>query len=309
MNETLNYNRTKEFFEYYQKMISGSRMHEDTEITPDNVYQEAHKENRDLLLEIMKKCHRPGSNILGVENILELNKLAEQGKSCLILSEHTSNLDVPSLFARFYDHENESLKEIFERFIFIAGTKLNALPMVKLFTEMFSRVVVYAIRSLNEIKNDDERREEVELANKINLKSTRTIGELRNKGYIFFLYATGTRYRPWDPETKKGITAIQGYLKSFDYFCCVSVNGNNMPPEEHEDMTKETVNDDVIVLNFGEVIDSKEYLKKVVEKQECIVSSDCEGKEIFKQCIADTIMNKIEALHNQGEVYRKKFLD
>jgi len=82
-----------------------------------------------------------------------------------------------------------------------------------------------------------------------------------------------------------------------------------MPPEEHEDMTKETVNDDVIVLNFGEVIDSKEYLKKVVEKQECIVSSDCEGKEIFKQCIADTIMNKIEALHNQGEVYRKKFLD
>ena len=308
MNETLNNNRTKEFFEYYQKMISGSKMHEDTEITPDNVYQEAHKENRDLLLEIMKKCHLPGSNIIGVENIIELNKLAEQGNACLVLSEHTSNLDVPSLFARFYDHENESLKEIFERFIFIAGTKLNALPLVKLFTEMFSRVVVYAIRSLNEIKNDDERREEVELANKINLKSTRTIGELRNKGYIFFLYATGTRYRPWDPETKKGITAIQGYLKSFDYFCCVSVNGNNMPPEEHEDMTKETVCDDVIVLNFGEVIDTKEYLKKIIESQECIVSPDCEGKEIFKQCIADTVMNKIDVLHNQGEEYRKQFL-
>ena len=186
MNETLNYNRTKEFFEYYQKMINGSKMHEDTEITPDNVYQEAHKENRELLLEIVKKCHLPGSNIIGVENLIELNKLAEQGKACLILSEHTSNLDVPNLFARFYDHENESLKDIFERFIFIAGTKLNALSMVKLFTEMFSRVVVYAIRSLNEIKNDDERREEVELANRINLKSTRKIGELRNKGLSFF---------------------------------------------------------------------------------------------------------------------------
>jgi len=290
-------------------MISGSKMHEDIEITPDNVYQEAHKENRALLLEIMKKCHLPGSDILGVENIIELNKLAEQGKSCLILSEHTSNLDVPSLFARFYDHENESLKDIFEKFIFIAGTKLNSLPLVKLFTEMFSRVVVYAIRSLNEIKNDEEKRAEVELANRINLKSTRKIGELRNKGFIFFLYATGTRYRPWAPETKKGITAIQSYLSSFDYFCCVSVNGNNMPPEEHEDMTNETVYDDVIVFNFGKVIDSREYLKKLIETQDCTPPDDCEDKELFKQCVADTIMEKIEELHNQGEVYRKKFLD
>jgi len=308
MNKNLNNNRTKEFFEYYQKMISSSKMHEDTEITPDNVYQEAHKENRELLLEIMKKCHLSGSNILGVENILELNRLAEQGKSCLILSEHTSNLDVPSLFARFYDHENESLKEIFERFVFIAGTKLNSLPLVKLFTEMFSRVVVYAIRSLNEIKNDDEKKEEVELANRINLKSTRKIGELRNKGYIFFLYATGTRYRPWAPETKKGITAIHSYLNSFDYFCCVSVNGNNMPPEEHEDMTNETVCDDVVVFNFGEVIETKEYLKNLVESQNCLPPIECEDKDIFKQCVADSIMEKIEKLNVQGEEYRKKYI-
>lgn len=308
MNETLKYNRTAEFFDYYKKMISGSKMHEDTEITPDNVYQEAHKENRELLLEIMKKCHLPGSTILGVENVLELDKLAQQGKSCLILSEHTSNLDVPSLYARFYDHENDTLKEIFERFIFIAGTKLNAFPLVKLFTEMFTRVVVYAIRSLNEIKNDQERKDEVELANKINLKSTRKIGELRNQGYIFFLYATGTRYRPWAPETKKGITAIHSYLNSFDYFCCVSVNGNNMPPEEHEDMTNESVYDDVIVFNFGEVQDTREYLKKVAE-EDCIPPTECEGKEVFKQCVADSIMIKIEDLHIEGEEYRKRFID
>jgi glycerol-3-phosphate O-acyltransferase len=309
MNETLYHNRTVEFFDYYRKMISSSKMHEDTEITPDNVYQEAHKENRELLLEIVKKCHLPGSNILGVENVIELNELAKQGKACLILSEHTSNLDVPSLFARFYDHENETLKETFERFIFIAGTKLNALPMVKLFTEMFSRVVVYAIRSLNEMKNDEEMKDEVELANKINLKSTRKIGELRNQGYIFFLYASGTRYRPWAPETKKGITAIQSYLNSFDYFCCVSVNGNNMPPEEHEDMTKETIQDDVIIFNFGKVMDSREYLKTLIESQACVSSNECEGKELFKQCVADTIMNKIDELHVEGEKYREQFLD
>jgi len=304
----MNYNRTEEFFEYYRQMIGGSKMYEDTEITPDNIYQEAHKENRDLLFEIMKKCHRPGSTILGIENVIALGKLAEQGKSCIILSEHVSNLDVPSLFTRFYDHENESLKGIFERFVFVAGTKLNALPMVKLFTEMFSRVVVYAIRSLNEIKNDEEMKDEVDLANRINLKSTRKIGELRNKGFIIFLFASGTRYRPWDPETKRGIKAIHSYLNSFDYFCCVSANGNNMPPEKHEDMTKETVCDDVIVFNFGEVIDSKEYLKNVTESQNGIISNDCEGKEQLKQFVADTIMGEIDFLHDQAEEYRKSYV-
>jgi len=300
--------RTDEFFEYYRKMISRSKMNEDTEITPDNVYQEALTENRDLLFEIMKKCHKPGSKILGVENIIELSKLAEEGKSCLVLSEHVSNLDVPSLFTRFYDHEDDSLKDIFERFVFIAGTKLNSLPMVKLFTEMFTRVVVYAIRSLNEIKNDEEMKEEVELANRINIKSTRKIGELRNKGYIIFLYATGTRYRPWAPETKKGIPAIHSYLNSFDYFCCVSANGNNMPPEEHEDMTKETICDDVVVFNFGEVQDSKGYLKRILESQDNSVQNDTESKEAQKQYVADSIMNEIENLHEQAEEYRESFL-
>jgi len=173
---------------------------------------------------------------------------------------------------------------------------------------MFSRVVVYAIRSLNEIKNDDEMKEEVDLANRINLKSTRKIGELRNKGYIIFLYASGTRYRPWAPETKRGITAIQSYLNSFDYFCCVSVNGNNMPPEEHEDMTKETIQDDVIVFNFGEVIDSKEYLRTITESQIDIIPSDCEGKEKLKQFVADKIMERIDELHELGEVYREPYL-
>lgn len=308
MSEIITYNRTKEFFEYYRRMVDGSKMHEDTEITPDNVYQEAHKENRELLLEIVTKCHLLGSNILGVENILKLNELAQQGKSCLILSEHTSNLDVPNLFAQFYNHENESLKEIFERFIFIAGTKLNAEPMVKLFTEMFTRVVVYAIRSLNEMKNDEERREEVELANRINLKSTRKIGELRNQGYMFFLYASGTRYRPWAPETKRAISAIYGYLNSFDYICCVSVSGNTMAPEEHEDMTKETICDDVIVFNFGEVLDSKEYVKRVLESPDAPNANDTEGKEQLKQFVADTITDRIDELHAIGDKYRSQFI-
>ncbi len=305
MGENVGRKRTEEFKAYFMRMVPNSKMNEDTSITPDNIYQEAHTANREILLEIISKTHLPGSTILGEENVLRFNELAKQGKSVLILSEHVSNLDVPNLYAQFYNHKNPEFKGIFERFIFIAGTKLNENPVVKLFTEMFTRVVVYAIRSLAELKNCEEAKEELELANKINLRSTRKIGELRSKGYMFILYPAGTRYRPWMPETKKGITAVYGYLNSFDYFCCVSINGNNMPPAEHEDMTKEEVLEDVIVLNFGEVQETKPYLKSFNTDMRNITPAETEAK---KQVIADDIMTKIEQLHEEGEVYRQKFI-
>jgi len=305
MGESVGHKRTAEFQAYFLRMVPNSKMNEDTAITPENIYQEAHIANREILLEIISKTHLPGSCILGEEHVMKIEELASQGKSVLILSEHVSNLDVPNLFAQFYNNKNPKFREIFDRFIFIAGTKLNENPVVKLFTEMFTRVVVYAIRSLAELKNCEEGKEELELAHKINLRSTRKIGELRNKGFMFILYPAGTRYRPWMPETKKGITAVYGYLKSFDYFCCVSINGNNMPPAEHEDMTKEDVLDDVIVLNFGEVQETKPYFESFDIDLKFLSPSEVEAQ---KQIIADDIMAKIDRLHVNAEVYRQKYI-
>ena len=238
---------TSLFFEYTKKMIKNSKMNIDTTITPENIYQLAHKENRDLLFEIIKKSHLPGSTILGIENILKLYTLAQQGKACIVLSEHFSNLDVLSMFTRFYDYPDEKMKEIFEKFIFIAGVKLNENPLVKLYTEMFSRVVIFPIRSLSKMAGKEEHQKQIELAKKINIRSTRKIRELRTQGYVFVMYPAGTRYRPWAPETKRGIKEAASYLNSFDYFCCCSINGNNMLPEQHEDMTGEKYKKDVVI--------------------------------------------------------------
>ncbi|OHD14458.1 MAG: hypothetical protein A2086_09245 [Spirochaetes bacterium GWD1_27_9] len=296
--------KTMKFFEYTKKMMHNSRMNEDCHITPDNVYQVAHTANRDILLDSVRIGHLKGSNVLGVENILKLNELAEQGKSCIVLSEHVSNLDVPSLFARFYDHPNEKLKEIFEKFIFVAGVKLNQNSLVKLYTEMFTRVVIYPIRSLEKM-TDDKHREEVELAKKINMRATRKIAELRNKNQIFVMYPAGTRYRPWQPETKKGIKETTSYLNSFDYFCCASINGNNMPPRDHEDMTREQFLEDVLVFNFGEVKSAKEYITNLSTSQTKFAADD---KENIKQYIVDNIMEEIDILHEKAEEYRKQYL-
>lgn len=295
-----------DFFCYAERMAANSRMNEDTEITPNNVYQPAHKENRELLYKITNKLHLPGSKILGEENIIKLYDLAQQGKSCIILSEHVSNLDVPNMFVRFYNSANPKLKKIFERIIFIAGVKLNEIPLVKLFTEMFSRIVIFPIRSLSKIKESKEHVEKVNLAKKINIRSTRLIKELRSQGNIFLLYPTGTRYRPWDPGTGKGIKEAASYLNSFDYFCFAAINGNNMPPAEHEDMTKEPIKKDVIVFSFGEVRNTKDFINYIIEEQ---YSQSRDDKEKMKEFIVGKIMEGINELHKEAEKYRKPLVE
>jgi glycerol-3-phosphate O-acyltransferase len=286
-------------------MINNSKMNEDTLITPENIFQPAHKVNRDLLFEIVNMSHLEGSTILGVENLIKLYDLAKKGKSCLILSEHVSNLDVPSMFVRFYEYPDDRMKEIFEKIIFIAGVKLNENPIVKLYTEMFTRVVIYPIRSLSEKQDKEEYKDEVDLAKKINLRSTRKIKELREQGNIFVMYPGGTRYRPWKPETKKPVKETASYISSFDYFCCSSINGNNMAPMQHEDMTKEIYEKDVIVFSFGEIKDSKEYVRKIYKDLEGQGITD---KAIMKEKVGDKIMEQIDSLHEEAEKYRSKYL-
>ncbi|MBN2545596.1 MAG: 1-acyl-sn-glycerol-3-phosphate acyltransferase [Spirochaetes bacterium] len=296
---------TRLFFDYAKKMMKNSKMNEDTLITPENIYQPAIKNNRDYLFEIIKMSHLEGSTILGAENLIKLFELAKKGHSCIILSEHVSNLDVPSMFVRFYDHKNDLLKEIFEKIIFIAGVKLNENPLVKLYTEMFSRIVIFPIRSIEKLTNDETQKEKINLAKKINIKSTRKIKELRNAGFLFVLFPSGTRYRPWLPETKKSIKETSSFLKSFDYFCCSSINGNNMLPGEHEDMTKEQFIKDVLVINYGEIKKTKDYIDNILKSADKKITEDTEKS---KQFIGDKIMEEIEQLHNKAEEYRKKFL-
>jgi glycerol-3-phosphate O-acyltransferase len=296
---------TEYFFNQTKVMMHKANIHKDLEITPENVYQEAHKDNRETLFETIMQSHLEGSTILGVENLKELNRLAQEGKSCLILSEHVSNLDVPNLFTRFYDHEDESLRDIFEKLTFVAGVKLNQNHIVKLYTEMFTRVVIYPIRSLGKIATDPAHKAEVDLAKKINIRATRTIAELRNKDRIFVMYPAGTRYRPWMPETKRGIKETMSYINSFDYILFCSINGNNMPPREHEDMTREPYIQDVIVFNFGPVYESKHYIDSVLKQN---TGLDQENKDEVKQYVVDQIMAGIDHLHEDAENYRKQYL-
>ncbi|HPK57235.1 MAG TPA: hypothetical protein PKU84_12140, partial [Spirochaetota bacterium] len=190
------------------------------------------------------------------------------------------------------------MESVFEKLIFIAGVKLNQNPVVKLFAEMFTRVVIFPIRGLSKISG-----EEFDLAKKINLRATKHIMELKNKGNIFVLYPAGTRRRDWDADSMKGMKETMAYLSIFDYFCCCSINGNNMIPQEHEDMTKEAYEEDVIIFSIGEVTKTSEFVKEISEKH-----TEVKDKDEMRQYQVDEIMNRIEALHTQGKLIREKAL-
>jgi len=291
-------NKTDYFLQSIPKMMMNSQMNENNTISPDNVYQPAIKNNRELLAELMRAGHLPGSDVAGYENILKLEKLADEGKSCIIFSEHVSNMDVPSMFIRFKDHPEKRMESVFEKLIFIAGVKLNQNPVVKLFAEMFTRVVIFPIRGLSKISG-----EEFDLAKKINLRATKHIMELKNKGNIFVLYPAGTRRRDWDADSMKGMKETMAYLSIFDYFCCCSINGNNMIPQEHEDMTKEAYEEDVIIFSIGEVTKTSDFVKEISEKH-----PEAKDKDEMRQHQVDEIMNRIETLHTKGKLIREKAL-
>lgn len=291
-------NKTDYFLQSIPKMMMNSQMNENNTISPDNVYQPAIKNNRELLAELMRAGHLPGSDVAGYENILKLEKLADEGKSCIIFSEHVSNMDVPSMFIRFKDHPEKRMESVFEKLIFIAGVKLNQNPVVKLFAEMFTRVVIFPIRGLSKISG-----EEFDLAKKIDLRATKHIMELKNKGNIFVLYPAGTRRRDWDADSMKGMKETMAYLSIFDYFCCCSINGNNMIPQEHEDMTKEAYEEDVIIFSIGEVTKTSDFVKEISEKH-----PDAKDKDEMRQHQVDEIMNRIETLHTKGKLIREKAL-
>lgn len=295
---------TQYFIEFSHKMMKNSNMNEDNIISPDNVFQEAITTNRELLAEMMRKGHLEGSTILGAQNIKNLDTLAQNGKSCIVFCEHVSNLDVPSIFIRFKDYNEKSFIDIFDKFIFIAGLKLNQNPFVKMFAEIFSRLVIYPIRTIHNLELDPTKKEELDLSKKINFSATRKLMELKSKNKIFVLFPTGTRYRSWDPSSAKGMKETMAYLSIFENFCCCSISGNNMQVAKHEDMTNEKFEEDVLVLNFGEVTNSKEFIKKISEE-----NKNCSDKNQLRQIQVDEIMKVIESLHKEGDTYRNKFLN
>ncbi|MCL2558526.1 MAG: 1-acyl-sn-glycerol-3-phosphate acyltransferase, partial [Treponema sp.] len=213
---------TEEFIEEIKIAVSKGRA--STAISKDNVFQKGDAEIVALLDDMVGRLLLPGSGVDGLENLEELLAKAESGKSCLLLLEHYSNFDL-TIFALLARRAGGRGAQVADALVAIAGAKLNEdNPVVAAFAAAYTRVIIYPGHYLKGLEGE-KKRAEAERAMSINRAAMRSLEEVKKDGKLVLVFPAGTRYRPWDPETKRGAREIDSYLRSFDYMCCVALNG------------------------------------------------------------------------------------
>ncbi|MCL1958714.1 MAG: 1-acyl-sn-glycerol-3-phosphate acyltransferase [Spirochaetes bacterium] len=285
------------FHEQVKKALPLSKV--DTVITENNVYQEGNKDILPLLDEMVEYLALPGSGLDGLENLEELMAKAEAGKPCLLLVEHYSNLDL-SIVSTLISKAGGRGKDISNALIAVAGMKLNEdNPIVAAFAGAYTRIVIYPSRSLQEL---DPEKDSAEIArgHAINRAAMKALIRNKYKRKLVLVFPSGTRYRSWDPETKKGVREIDSYIRSFEYMCFVALNGLILHVQK-TDMMNDAVTKDVVRVTVGPVISCDEFR----EKARSAVGEDDDKK----QAVADAIMNELEKMHIAAEEKRKKLIE
>ena len=272
----------------------------DTVITEQNVYQEGDKNILPLLDGMVEYLCLPGSGIDGLENLEELLEKAESGKACLLMVEHYSNLDL-TLLCTLVGMAGGRGKDIADAIIAIAGMKLNEdNPIVAAFASAYTRIVIYPSRSLQHLNPENEKdRAEITRSNTINRAAMKALIRHKYKGKLVLVFPSGTRYRPWDPDTKKGVREVDSYVRSFDYMCFVALNGEVLKVQP-TDMMNDIVEKDIVRVTAGPVVSCDEFR----ENARAATADDDK-----KQAVADAIMAELEKIHIAAEEKRLKLLE
>jgi len=270
-----------------------------TVITEDNVFQEGDTNIMPLLDEMVESLILPGSGIDGLGNIEELFAKAEAGKSCLLMVEHYSNMDLSILFTLLRKAGGRG-NEISDSIIAVAGMKLNEdNPIVAAFAGAYTRIVIYPSRTVQDL---DPEKDKAEIARSvaINRAAMKALIRHKYKGNLILIFPSGTRYRSWDPETKKGVREVDSYIRSFDYMCFVALNGEVLHVQK-TDMLNDVVSKDVVRVTVSPVVSCHEFRESA--------RSAVSDEEDKKQAVADAIMNELEKIHTTAEEKRKRLLE
>lgn len=283
---------------YFSEMMALS--HAPDKIDETNIYQEANHDLEKYMNMILEDNFLPGSGLGNIQYFKEFyDAVSKEGKKGLILMEHYTNLDLPAIIYLLDKHGEDWSKDFSKKIVAVAGMKLNeASPGVKVWTEGFTRVVIYPTRSLTKV-SEEEKAEEEKKARKINFAAMRAMDECKRRGQVILVFPSGTRYRPGEPDTKKGLKEIDSYLRLFDIVLPVSINGNclRINPENQEDMLMDIVEQDKVLLTASPIIECKKF------REEVLASLPADEPDP-KQKIIDKVMEILEATHDEVEKTR-----
>ena len=281
-----------------KRMMSGAR--EQKPLSDGDVYQEGESGLLPYVDQIVKDHLISGSTILGMENLDSLVGKAQKGESCILLLEHYSNFDLPA-FHYLLRQNGEAGTRLAGLLVSIAGIKLSeSNPIVNAFAQAYTRIVIYPSRSLEIIKQNfkdpNKLYHEVMRSMTINRAAMRALGTVKASGRIILVFPAGTRYRPDDPATKRGVREIASYIKSFDNFCLVSINGNILRINPTGEMEEDLLHDDKVIFKVGQMQSCADLLRHIKEEHHF--------REDKKQELVDHIMEGLERMHDEVEASR-----
>jgi glycerol-3-phosphate O-acyltransferase len=269
-------------------------------ITEHNVYQQAIPAILPLLDKMSDTLLLPGSCICGFDYLDDAYTKVTSGKSCLLFLEHYSNMDLP-IFSYLLRKKGERGKAIADALVAIAGMKLSEeSPAVAAFTAAFTRIVIYPSRSLLGLDAEKDKAE-ITRSNSINRAAMKNLLKVKTQGKLILVFPSGTRYRPWDPSTKRGVREIDSYIKSFDYMCPIAINGEVLHVRQG-DMMEDFVSNDVVCITAGPVLSCHEFREKARAKAETAGMGD------KKQAVVDAVMDVLEEMHLVAEPEREQIL-
>jgi glycerol-3-phosphate O-acyltransferase len=277
-----------------------SLLKSETVITEHNVYQEAVPEVLPLIDQMIDAYILNGSGMSGMEHLADLYEKARSGKSCLLFPEHYSNLDLPQ-FSYLARKEGGVGEDIAGQIVAIAGRKLNEdSATVAAFAAGYTRIVIFPSRALLDI-DAEKNREELIRSNAINRAAMRTLNKIKYEGKLVLVFPAGTRFRPWDPASKRGVREIDSYIKSFDYFCPIGIAGELLHIRQG-DMMDDYISNDVVRYAAGPVQSCSEFRAKARAKAEA------DGVEDKKQATVDALMKILDGVHAIAQAEREKIL-
>jgi glycerol-3-phosphate O-acyltransferase len=266
-------------------------------INESNVYEEGNPNTRKMIDAIVEEHLLPDSRLEGREHFADFLEQIKSGKRGLILSEHYSNLDLPVIFYLLEHDGGDFGKETAQRIIAISGLKLNEEdPLVRAYTEAFTRIVIYPSRSLAKVTDP----EEIKRGKKINMAAMRAMDTARRNRQIILVFPSGTRYRPGKPETKRGVREIDSYLRIFDVMILVSINGSclRLSPGNPENMLADQIFHDKVIVASSPVMECKNFRNTILQTIDPL--SDIDPKQVT----VNRVMELLEEQHIKYEAIK-----
>jgi 1-acyl-sn-glycerol-3-phosphate acyltransferase len=137
---------------------------------------------------------------------------------------------------------------------------------------------------------------------RINIAGLKALNTLRRQGRLILVFPTGTRYRPWDPSTARGLKEIDTYLKFYSYMVTVAINGNTLLPNPNGNMDEDFVRRDLVLYTVSPVMKCSDFRREALHDM-------AEEEESRKQRVVDGLMATLSRQHAAAEETRRRMLE